>query len=353
MKKSILFLLPICIFTGNPVNAQVGKVINKVSKSVTNDVTGKPDSGAKSTKQEPEPKCACEQPELILDLGGNLKLMYSEISISVKDDGSILIKDRFTSNYYIARDGVTQGPVKAGDPRLKGFDNIDETDAAGETKPWANNEYISTSGDKYQIKFNNKSYGPYGQINEFKVSKSKEKFAAIVVENIPVSEADGKKMEEAIKNAKTDQEKMDLSMKYSQQMMQKMQQGGGPTSILPKLVTNIPGATYDPLKSIGGTLNNNIKYDDILFSTNDKVIDLSNKVLLTLKPDASGAKDLFVNTTNTKYAYYNYGTLTFSDGNVTSGLFNPHLVKVNGQVYLAYMYYSPKRNAIMQCKIPF
>jgi len=34
-------------------------------------------------------------------------------------------------------------------------------------------------------------------------------------------------MEEAIKNAKTDQEKMDLSMKYSQQMMQKMQQGGG------------------------------------------------------------------------------------------------------------------------------
>jgi hypothetical protein len=100
-------------------------------------------------------------------------------------------------------------------------------------------------------------------------------------------------------------------------------------------------------------LNNNIKYDDILFSTYDKVIDLSNKVLLTLKPDASGAKDLFVNTTNTKYAYYNYGTLTFSDGTVMSELFNPHLVKVNGQVYLAYMYYSPKKNAIMQCRIPF
>jgi len=29
---------------------------------------------------------------------------------------------------------------------------------------------------------------PTDQINEFKVSKSKEKFAAIVVENIPVSE---------------------------------------------------------------------------------------------------------------------------------------------------------------------
>jgi hypothetical protein len=100
-------------------------------------------------------------------------------------------------------------------------------------------------------------------------------------------------------------------------------------------------------------LNSNIKYDDILFLTYDKVIDLSNKVLLTLKPDASGAKDLFVNTTNTKYAFYNYGTLTFSDGTVMSELFNPHLVKISGQVYLAYIYYSPKKNAIMQCKIPF
>jgi len=35
---------------------------------------------------------------------------------------------------------------------IKRIDNIDETDAAGETKPWANNEYISTSGDKYPDK---------------------------------------------------------------------------------------------------------------------------------------------------------------------------------------------------------
>jgi hypothetical protein len=353
MKKSILILLPICVLFGNPVNAQVGRLLNKVTKSVTNDVTGKPDSGSKTAKQEPEPKCACEQPELILDLGGNLKLMYSEISISVKDDGSILIKDRFSGDYYIAKDGVTQGPIKAGDPKLAGFENIDNADAVPETKPWANNEYITSSGDKYTIKFNGKNYGPYGQIKEFKVTKSRDKFAAIVVENIPVSEADGKKMEEAIKNAKTDQEKMDLSMKYAQDMQQKMMQGGGPMSMMAKLVTNIPGVTYDPLKSVGGTLNSNIKYDDILFLTYDKVIDLSNKVLLTLKPEAAGARDLFVNTTNTKYAFYNYGTLTFSDGTVMSELFNPHLVKINGQVYLAYMYYSPKKNAIMQCKIAF
>ena len=77
------------------------------------------------------------------------------------------------------------------------------------------------------------------------------------------------------------------------------------------------------------------------------------KVVLTLKSESIGAKDLFVNTTNTKYAFYNSGTLTFSDNTTLTDLFNPHLVKVDGKVYISYMYYSPKRNAIMQHKIPF
>jgi hypothetical protein len=353
MKKSILFLLALFIFWGTPVNAQVSRLLNKVSKSVTNPVSGKSETGTKASNQEPEPKCACDNAELILDLGGNMKLNYSEITISVREDGAILIKDKMTGDYYISKDGNSQGPIKAGDPRLKGFDEIDNAVDPKSSKAWANNEYITSSGEKYLIKFGGKSYGPYSQINEFKVARSKDKFAAIVIENVPISEAEGKKMEEAIKNAKTDQEKMDLSMKYSQQMMQKMQAGGGPMSTLPKLVTNIQGVNYDPLKSVGGTLNNNVKYDDILMTTYDKVIDLSNKVLLTLKPEENGAKDLFVNTTNTKYAIYNYGTIKFNDGTTLSDLFNPHLVKVGGQVYIAYMYYSPKRNSLMQCKIPF
>lgn len=353
MKKPIIFLLLICIFFGNPINAQVNRLLNRVSKSVTNDANGKTDSGPKPKNEQPEPKCACDQPEFILDLGGNLKLMYSEISISVQDDGSILIKDKISGDYYIAKDGVTQGPIKVGDPRLKGFDNIDDGGLVKEVTPWANNEYISKSGEKYTIKFGGKNYGPYGEIKEFKVTKSKDKFAAIVVENVPVSEADGKKMEEAIKNAKTDQEKMDLSMKYSQEMMQKIQQGGGPNAMTPKIVTNIPNASYDLMKAAGGRLDGNIKFDDILIISFDKIIDLQMKTILTLKQDAVGAKDLFVNTANTKYAFYNYGTLTFSDGTTMSDLFNLHWVKVNGQVNIAYMYYSPKKNAIMQCKIPF
>jgi hypothetical protein len=349
MKKSLHFLLVISILLGNPVNAQVSRLVNKVADKAI----GKPQEQSSAAKQQPEPKCACEQPELIFELGGNLKLMYSEITINTRDDGSILVKDKVSGVFYIVKDGVTQGPIKAGDTRLAGFDNVDGNNAGKPAIPWADNEFISKSGEKYLIKFAGKSYGPYSEIKEFKVTKQKDKFAAVVTENIPFSEADGKKMEDAIKNAKTDQERMDLSMKYAQEMQQKMAQGGGPMSMLPKLVTNIPGVTYDPSKSFGGTLNSNIKYDDILFLTYDKVIDLSNKILLNLKSDAAGARDLYVNTSNTKYAYYNYGSLTFSDGTVMSELFNTRLVKVSNQIYLAYMYYSPKRNAIMQCKITF
>jgi hypothetical protein len=348
MKKSVLFLL-IAIISGNPVNGQVGRLLNKVTKSVV----GNSDSNTNNAKQEPEPKCACEQSELVLDLGGSLKLMYSEITINTRDDGSILVKDRFKDEFFIVKDGNTTGPIKPGDPRLAGFENIDDSDAPKTENAWANNEYITFSGEKYTIKFGGKSYGPYSQINEFKVTKSKDKFAAVVVENVAITEADGKKMEAALKNAKTDQERMDLSMKYSQMMMQKMQAAGGPEGMQPKMVTNIPNATYDMMKAAGGKLNNSIKFDDIMIHAYDKIIDLQMKTVLTLKNDAIGAKELLVNSSNSKYAFYTYGTLTFSDGTTLSELFNPHLIKVGGQVYLAYMYYSPKRNSIMQCKVPF
>lgn len=361
MKKSILVLIVIAVFFGNPVEGQVGKFLNKVSKSVVSDLTGKPESTASTANKEPEPKCACEQAELVVDLGGKLKLMYSEITITLRDDGAILLMDRAGQEFYIVKDGAPQGPIKAGDPRLAGFEipdnsgNPDNSDASeDEAKDkWLNHQYITKTGEKYLIKFNGKSYGPYAEINEFKVTKSKEKFAAMVVENIVVTAAEGKKMDEAIKKAKTEEEKRELAMKYSQQMAQTMQQGGGPMSMLPTLVTNVEGVDFDILKTTGGVLNNDIKYDDLLFKSFDRITDLSNKELLKLSSDARNSEHLFVNTGNTKYAWYNYGTLTFSDGSTMPDLFNPHLIKANGQVSIAYMYYSPKRNSILQCKIPF
>ena len=82
-------------------------------------------------------------------------------------------------------------------------------------------------------------------------------------------------------------------------------------------------------------------------------MDLQGEILITLKPEFIGAQSLFVNASNTKYAIYNYGNLVFSDDKTMSELFNPHLVKAGENIDLAYMYYSPKRNAIMQCRIPF
>jgi hypothetical protein len=351
MKKSILILLALCIISGNPLDAQINRLLNKVSKSVTAEKKPVGSSVSENANKDPEPKSACENPELIVGLGGKLKLMYSELSISISDDGSILLKDRTSSDYYIVRNGTPEGPIKEGDPRLAGFDNVKEN-SDNKTPSWANNEFITKSGEKYTINFGGKAYGPYAEIRQFKVTKSKDKFAAVVVQNVAITEASSKKMEEAMKNAKTDQEKMDLSMKYAQEMAQNMQKAGGMAGTMPKLVTNIQGATWDPMLA-QGILSNAIKYDEILIPSYDKIIDLTNKVLITIKPEAGASEKLFVNTPNTKYAYYNYGTLSFGDGTTLPDLFNARLIKSNGTASIAYMYYSPKTNAIMQCKIPF
>jgi hypothetical protein len=349
MKKSILFLLAICILAVNPVDAQINRLLNKVTKSVTADKKPAESSQSANANTDPEPKSACDNPEMIADLG-KFKLMYSEVSVISSNDGSILLKDNISSDYYIVKNSTSEGPIKEGDPRLAKFENV-KTDY--NKKPtWANNEYITKTGGKYIINFGGKTYGPFAEIQQFKVSMSKEKFAAVTVQAVLNSEESLKKMEDAMKNAKTDQEKMDLSMQYAQEMSQNMQKAGGAEGILPKLITNIQGTKWDAVQT-RGYLSNSIKYDDILIPSYDKIIDLTNKVLITIKPEAGASEHLFVNTANTKYAYYNYGTLTYGDGTSIPDLFNAHLVKSNGAVNIAYMYYSPKNNAIMQCKIPF
>jgi hypothetical protein len=282
-----------------------------------------------------------------------LQLDYKELSISISDDGRILAKDRNGDDYYIVKNGITEGPYKSGDPKLADFGIINNDDNSVDGSLLRNKPYITQSGEKFLITFNSKSYGPYAQIKSFAVTKSKEKFAALVVENVPATEADAKRMDEAIKNAKSEQEKRDLAIKYTQEMQQRMMQGGGPAAMMPKLVTNVPNATFDPMKTLGTTMNGNIKYDDILMVANDKLLDLKGNTVMTIKPEDARSEILFVNTQNTKYAVGGYGNLTFSDNTTLSELFNPHLVKTDGKVYLAYMYYSPKTNAIMQCKIPF
>jgi hypothetical protein len=349
MKRSILFLAAFCILIGSPVNGQKG-LLKKVTNSMTNELLGKSQNNNSS---QPEPECACDPAELIIDMGGKLQLDYSELDISVNNDGAILLKDKISGNFYIAKGGVTQGPIPAGDKRLAGFGT--SYDSQGNDADWTNKfpQYITKSGDKYLITFAGKKYGPYAMINNFVVTRSKDKFAAMATENVAATKEDGDKMEEAINNAKTDQEKMDLAMKFSQQMSQKMMQGGGPASILPKFITNMEGSTYDPMTG-QRILNGDMKYDEIVLITYPDVFDVKGNKLISLKSEHMGSSGIYISSTNNKYAYINYGELMFSDGSKKlNGLFSPHLMKSDGKIYLTYMYYSPKKNSIMQCKIPF
>jgi hypothetical protein len=349
MKKSLAFTLVVCMLVSVQVNAQVGKFLKNVKNNVTKDLLGTPDNKAKAG---PEPSCACDPAELIMEVG-KYKIDYTELNISVLEDGRVLIQDKMSDNYYVIKNGVTQGPYKKGDSRIAEFQTSGDK---GEDSDWIvarYKDYISKSGDKYVITFAGKTYGPYARIDRFAVSKSNDKFAAMATETIVATAAEGKKMDEAINNAKTQQEKMDLAMQYSQQMQQKMLSTGDPTSIMSKLITNVPNAVTDLNATMGGQFCSTVKYDDIVMVYYNKITDLTGKLIMNVKPGGCSIDGMFISSDNTRSACYNYGTLTFSDGKTLAELFNPHLVKSDGKVYLAYMYYSPKRNAIMQCKIPF
>lgn len=355
MKKSFIILAVMSLLVVYPVESQ--GLLNKVKNAVSKEVSSlKGDNAGRSNDElAPEPACACSDAKLIVDLG-TFKLDYKEISVSMKDDGSLLIRDRIGNKYYVVKDGSTRGPYNENDPQVKEFDSVNEEAVSdNDTDAWLKRfpAYITRSGDKYTIKFAGKSYGPYALIQDFAVARSNDKFAAIVTENVVVTEDQGRKMEEAMKNAKTDQERMELAMKMSQQMQNQIMQGNGPGSLQPQIVSNVPGATFDMSTSMGGRLNSKVKFDDILLVAPDRIIDLKGNTVIKLPQNTYDTEGMFVNSSNSRYATYKYGALTFSDNTKLSDLFNPYLSKTDGKVYLNYMYYSPGKNALMLCGIPF
>lgn len=347
MKNKTLIALLLGLAFIMPVNAQVGNFLKNVKNNVVKDVLGE-----KAVKSDPgpDPECACDDAIVGIDLG-KYKLEYSEIAISMSDDGRMLVTDRFNNAYYIVKDGVSQGPYKSGDPKLADFGMADDD---GNENPILKKyaRYISASGDKYVISFMGKTYGPYARIDGFAVNRSGNKFAAWVTKNVTVTEAQGKSMEARMKNARTDAEKMALAMEMAQQMQDNVMEAGA-EGFNPEFISNIPGASLDFTTTMGGQLDSKTKYDDILLVFPTKIMNLSGKTLFNLKSQVSEEGGLFVKSDNSGYAWYNYGTLTFSDGRVITDLFGVYLMKSEGQVFIAYMYYSPKKNAIMQCKIPF
>ena len=352
MKKSIIYSLFLCLLIINSANAQVGKLLNNVKKSVTKELLGTPEKNNTTPKVRPEPPCACDPADLVMEMG-KYQIDYTELNISVQDDGSILVRDNATGNYFVTKSGVTDGPYKEGDPKSAPFsvDSKKEVEIKEKDLPLIYKDYISKSGDKYLISFNGKNYGPFAVITRFTVSKTKDKFAAIVTENVAFTTDQGKKMEDAMKNTKSDEERMQLAMKASQQMQQNIS-NGGPQSLSPKFISNITGATADPMTSMSGQFYNNIKYGDIVIGTYGKIIDMQGNTLVNYSNADCDPASMFVSS-DKRYACYKYGTLKLSDGKTLTELFNPHLIKEDGKIFLAYMYFSPGKNAIMQCKIPF
>jgi hypothetical protein len=351
VKKSFLFTVILCVFVVIPSESQ--GLLNKVKSAVSKEILGTSDKG--NPKPGPEPPCACDNAKQIADLT-QFKIDYREMAVSVKDDGKILVKDRIQNKYYIIDDGKSSGPFQENDPRVKAFDNTEESNSEDlDSDGWARlyPGYITKAGDKYMIKFNGKSYGPYAVINDFAVSMSKEKFAAVITENVLITDDQGKKMEEEMAKAKTDQERMEITIKFSQQMNQAMSGENGMEAFQPKLVSNIPGAVYNAMNWQGGRLNSKMKLDDIYVTTQDKIIDLQGNNVVKLDKSAYLYKNLFVNSSNNGYASYEYGTLTFSNNSKLTDLFNPYLTRSGGKVFLTYMYYSPGKNSIMQCAMDF
>ena len=189
MKRDLLLFISLILIISNSANAQFGRLVNKVANSVTRELTGKPE-----VKKDlaPEPACACDDAILILDLGGKLQIDYAELSITVGEDGNILARDINSDSYYIVKNGVTEGPYKSDDPLLAEFSKPDDSeDKDFFLKKYKS--YITRSGDKYTINFGGKKYGPYSLISSFIVTKTKDKFVAVVTENVMVTEDQGKK----------------------------------------------------------------------------------------------------------------------------------------------------------------
>ncbi len=354
MKKFTLFVLTLSILSTLPSSSQ--GLLKKVKNAVANELLGTGENtGSDVSKPGAEPSCASGQAVVIIDLSA-YQLNYNEVSVSMASDGRILVRDRYTSKYYIIQDGKTLGPYTEADPALTGFDAEDSSGNDEEENQKAilgkYRQYISKSGDKYLITFNGKKYGPYALISQFAVSLSKDKFAAVVTENVATTASQGEQMEKMMENAKSDQERMELAMKFSQQMNQNIMKAGGTDGIMPKFVSNVEGTTYNPMIG-GGTLSGEIKYDDVLSVSMYNINDLKGNTLVTLKENEVSAEKIFINSDNTKYAFYKFGTLSFSDKTQLSELFSPHFLNQNGSINIAYLYYSPGKNAIMRHSVPF
>jgi hypothetical protein len=356
MKRT--FLLLIIFLLAGALNyssqAQLGGLLNKVKNKVVDRALGK-ESGDKTGNQAKEPDCATINDKVVFEFDKGYKMDMTEITVCIQN-GDILLYSKLTNKYFVKKrnSDSPDGPYEADNSEVIRF-NCNSTVSSNDKKDFSliYPEFVSRSGEKYLIQFGGKSYGPYAIILNFVVSDLKTKFVAQVIPDMMFTEKESKELEKESKNADnmTMEQKMALGTKVQQKMMQKAT-SGNPMDFQMRVISNVPNVA----DNLGATVmySSAIKYDEIVCLGAGQIMDLSGKTIFTYDMQKVNPYDgLWLSSDNTHYVTYSYGLLKFSDGKECNQVFSPWLVKEEGKVYLNYLYFSPKHNAIMQISNTF
>jgi hypothetical protein len=355
MKKTLL--LSVIFLLAGALNytsqAQLGGLLNKVKNKVVDKALGN-DSG-KTGSQAKDPDCATTNDKVVFEFDKGYKVDMTEITVCIQN-GDILLFNKINSKYFVKKRNSEspEGPYEADNSEVTRF-NCNSTVSSNDKKDFSliYPEFVSRSGEKFLIKFGGKSYGPYAVILNFVVSDLKSKFVAQVIPDMMFTEKESKELEKESKNADnmTMEQKMALGRKVQEQMLQKAA-SGNPMDFQLKVISNVSGVN----SNLGATVmySSFIKYDDIVCLGNGQIMDLTGKTIFTYDIQKVNPNDgLWLSSDNTRYVTYSYGLLKFSDGKECNQVFSPWLVKEGDKLFLNCLYYSPKRNAIMQISTAF
>ncbi len=344
MKKWIVFVMSLlfCLSASQEVNAQLGGLMNKVKNRIVEKALGT-DQGSAAEQNAAvgkEPDCASEDARVVFEFDKGFKIAMNEISICIQD-GDILFFSKVDKKYFIRKMGSDspEGPYVADDPAVTRFVCNDSGSENSSDFSVKYPELITRSGEKYLIRFGGKSYGPYAVIQDFTVSSEKTKFVARVIPELMFTEQEGAQMDKEAKEAKTMEQQMELSKKIQEKMMQKATKVN-PLDMQMKLISNVQGFAEGLV--MAGILSSTIKYDEIVWVTNGKIMDLAGKTIFTYDPlEINPSDGLWLSSDNKKYAMALPGILKMSDGQECSDVFSPFILKENGNITLNYLYFSP------------
>jgi hypothetical protein len=341
----IIISVLISFLVGMTASAQIGGLMNKIKKEVANRVLG-------TSGDVKDPSCATDDAILVYQFSKNEKIVMNEISFCHTNKGALLIQNKLSRDYYVVMDGTQTGPYKEDDPALAAFGYCydSEDDSGDVTEKFRG--FVFKEGNRYVIKFNGKTYGPYDEILSFTMNENQDKFVASVYEKLLKESdlGDMSKIEKEMNNAKTDEERMQIAMQISQKITAVMSEQQAISSA-PQVVTNIPDVVWNPLM---GTTNNRIKFNDIVVTSMNEIKDLQGNTLFSFNNLENNIYEKFwLSSDNKSWAGYNNGQIIFSNGKKIQEVFSPFLDLSDGNLFINYLYFSPVKEAIMKVRIPF